>query len=242
MMRGVIDRDLTPAVCFIINQSASAEACPPPAPSSYHRKRMKLSSNASEKDAAALKASRGASHSATNSFDSSRPATAAANARRNMSHNASAVSIPVSAIVSPRVPSVRRSISGASRRSDGFRYEDPLRNRANRNQRRRKSEVFADSWILDREEMPLQAWLFLAGFLFPPCWWAALVIPVRRGGKGKGPETGVTDKSTSGLWLDASQYDEELARMWRTRCLIAAIVTIVVYVPIIVCAVVFSRR
>lgn len=216
------------------------------APSSYHRKRMKLSSNASasEKDAVALRASRAASRSGAtspNSFDSSRPVTATAGGRRNMSRNASSVSVPISAIVSPRAPSIRRSISGASRRSDGFRYEDPLRNRSNRNQRRRKRETWADSWILDRDEMPMQAWLFLAGFLFPLCWWAALFIPIRKGGKGKGPEGGA-DKSGSGLWVDQAQYDEELSRLWRTRCLIAAIISTLVYVPIIACAVIFSKR
>ena len=196
-----------------------------------------------------MRASRAASHSgapSTRSFESSsRPATAAGGHRRNMSRNGSAVSVPISAIISPRAPSIRRSISGASRRSDGFRYQDPLRNRNSRNQRRRRRENFADSWILDRDEMPVQAWLFIIGFIFPLCWWAALFVPVRRGGKGKGPatdqETGA-DKSGSGLWVDQAQYDEELARLWRGRCLVAAIVSTLFYVPIIVCAVVFSKR
>lgn len=222
-----------------------------PAPSSYHRKRMKLSSNASEKDAAGLRASRAASRSeapSTGSFESSsRPATATAagGVRRNMSRNASAVSVPISAIVSPRAPSIRRSFSGTSRRSDGYRYQDPLRNRNNRNQRRRKRENIADSWILDRDEMPIQAWLFLAGFPILFCWWAALFIPVRRGGKGKGPATdreAGADKSGSGLWVDQAEYDEELARLWRMRCLVATIISTLIYVPIIVCAVVFSKR
>lgn len=93
--------------------------------------------------------------------------------------------------------------------------------------------------------MPIQAWLFLAGFLLPLCWWAALVIPVRKGGRGKDPESGrdaSADKSGSGLWVDQTQYDEELSRMWRTRCLVAAIISTLAYVPIIVCAVIFSKR
>ncbi|KIM24659.1 hypothetical protein M408DRAFT_331637 [Serendipita vermifera MAFF 305830] len=218
------------------------------APSSYHRKRLKLSSNASEKDAAAARASRAASGSgapSTGSFESSRPNTAGGGLRRPLSRNASALSVPISAIVTPRAPSVRHSFSGTSRRSDGYRYHDPLRNRNSRNQRRRKRETWADSWILDRDEMPVQTWLFLLGFILPLFWWAALFIPVRKGGKGKGPATdreAGADKSGSGLWVDQAQYDEELARLWRGRCLVAAIVSLFIYVPIIACAVVFSKR
>lgn len=215
------------------------------APSSYYRKRMKLSSNASEKDALPLRTSTSASRSAAPSVrsvtSSSRPTTSH---RRPLSHNASAVSIPVSAIVSPRAPSIRHSISGTSKRGDGMRYQHPLKNRV---QRRKKRETWADSWILDRDDMPIQAWLFLAGFVFPLCWWIGMLLPIRRqqspdAEKGEPPTIGVVDRSHSGLWTDSTEYDMESARLWRGRCLAAAIISTVIYVPIIACAVVFSRR
>ncbi|KAG8761279.1 hypothetical protein FRC14_005566 [Serendipita sp. 396] len=217
------------------------------APSSYHRKRMKLSSNASERDVFPLRTSNSASRSgapSVHSVGSSRPGTGAgkgSTSHRGMHHNASAVSIPVSAILTPRAPSV--SMSAASKRHSGMRYQHPLKNRV---QRRRRSEAWADSWILDRDEMPIQAWLFLMGFFMPLCWWAALFIPIRRRGrsgeKAPAPSLGVMERSNSGLWTDPTEFDEVQARLWRKRCLIATVVSTVIYVPIIVCAVVFSRR
>ncbi|KAG8814334.1 hypothetical protein FRC17_001195 [Serendipita sp. 399] len=213
------------------------------APSSYYRKRMKLSSNVSEGDVFPLRTSTSVPRSgapSVRSATSSRPGTAP---RRSMQHNASAVSIPVSAILTPRAPSVHPSISGASKRQSGMRYQHPLKNRV---QHRRRSDAWAESWVLDREEMPIQAWLFLAGFIIAPCWWAALLIPVRRrqaiGEKGIAPTLGVLERSNSGLWTDPAEFDEVQARLWRKRCLIATVVSTVIYVPIIVCAVVFSRR
>ncbi|PVF95022.1 hypothetical protein CPB86DRAFT_828230 [Serendipita vermifera] len=218
------------------------------APSSYHRKRMKLSSDASEKDALPLRVSHSASRSgaaSTHSMTSSKPETTGRKSRRNLSPNASMVSVPVSAIVTPRAPSVHHSVSGMSRRSDGFRYQDPLKNRV---QHRARQEVWADSWILDRDEMPIQAWLFLVGFLIAPCWWIGALLPIRHShpieeGKGKNvPSVGLAARSNSGLWADATEWDEARARMWRFRCFVATIISTLAYVPIIACAVVFSRK
>jgi hypothetical protein len=110
--------------------------------------------------------------------------------------------------------------------------------------------MWADSWILDRDEMPIQAWLFIAGFLIAPCWWVGTLLPVRRSqpsheGEDKGknvPTVGLAARSNSGLWADATEFDEVQARMWRFRCFVATILSTFAYVPIIVCAVVFSKR
>jgi hypothetical protein len=129
----------------------------------------------------------------------------------------------------------------------------------NRVQKRRKREVWADSWRFERH-MVWQAYLFLMGFAFPVAWWVGVLLPVRkrvRRGDAEAnagadterktpqpppPTVGVVDRSNSGLWTDVTPYEEEQKRLWRGRCLIAGIVGTVFWVAVIVCAVVFSRR
>jgi hypothetical protein len=160
--------------------------------------------------------------------------------------------MPVSAILTPRAPSVHRPLSIASR-SSGPHYHNPLRNRV---QRRSKREDWIDSWTLDQEEMPLQAWLFLAGFLFPPCWWIAVLIPIERQErekestqeKGKGKDIEEDGKrrthsaSDSAFWAGERTARLQRERMWRFRCLMASIISTIIYIPIIVCAAVFARK
>lgn len=251
-------------------------------PSSYMRKRMKLS-DASEKDAqparSALaptpsrssKPSAAASMHSTNSrpksidstrprsITSTRPLSALSRSRRPISSAAlSTTSIPISAIVSPRAPSIRYSIT-STRRDGGqtLRFQDPLKNRV---QKRRKREVWADSWRFERH-MVWQAYLFLMGFALPVAWWVGVFLPVRkrvRRGDVEAkagadterknvpppapPTVGMVDRSNSGLWTDVTPYEEEQKRLWRGRCLVAAILGTAFWVTVIVCAVVFSRR
>lgn len=241
------------------------------APSSYMRKRMKLS-DASEKDAqpvrsAALaptpsRSSRPSTTSRPKSIDSTRPRSISSNRpmsslsrpQRPQSISArSNISIPISAIVSPRAPSIRHSIASTSRVPGGerMRYQDPLKNRV---QRRRRTDVWAESWSFERG-MVIQAYLFLVGFAFPLAWWIGVLLPVTSRNKGKGkdvetgekgknpaPTVGVVDRSNSGLWTDVTPYDEEQKRLWRGRCLIAGVIGTIFWVVVIVCAVVFSRR
>lgn len=92
-------------------------------------------------------------------------------------------SIPVSALVSPRVPSVSRSLSSA------YHMRDP----------RKPPRVQPTSWGLRfrtefEDGSPIHAWFFFLGFILFPLWWLASVwrIPRTRSVGGSEVEKAVT--------------------------------------------------
>lgn len=122
--------------------------------------------------------------------------------------------------------------------------------------------MWADSWKFEGD-IVVQQRLFLAGFVLFPLWWLGVFWPVYRvedehgqlhwrwttphppedvEGKGKGSSIGVMERSLSGLWTDSEPFESEKRRLWRGRCLWAAIVGTVFWVVVIVLAVVLSKR
>jgi len=164
------------------------------APSSYHRKRARLSSASPfatpshSRPPSIQEQSRSSSkHLAWLSGTSSRGAPPCTPSRAASTHSQPAdhhlpythkkshdrrqsmsqISIPISALVSPHAPSIATSTK--------FHMRDP---------RKPPKKLKETEWGLhfateDEPGSPLQAWLFFIGFILFPLWWiAALCIPV----------------------------------------------------------------
>jgi hypothetical protein len=151
-------------------------------------------------------------------------ATPAAKRARRVSHLSTASSIPLSAIVSPHAG--RLDIVGAG----GYHMRDP----------RRPTPTRPTGWtpavrVADTPGSPAHAWLFFAGFVFFPLWWlaAALRVPPTR-------TLGASD-AEKGVLVDDPQIERD-ARAWRTRCRVAAGVSLLTYVPFVVLVSVFATR
>ena len=125
--------------------------------------------------------------SKTNSYRSDNPServrsTDRYERTRSMSQ-LSHTSIPVSALVSPRAPSVSKSLTSA------YHMRDP----------RKPPRVQTTSWALRlrtefEDGSPIHAWFFFLGFIFFPLWWFASVwrIPETRSVGGSEVEKAVT--------------------------------------------------
>ncbi|KAF8442823.1 hypothetical protein L210DRAFT_3396948 [Boletus edulis BED1] len=218
------------------------------APSSYHRKRARLSSispfttpvqsrpssmhetprssnrnhhfaSLSSSTGARIAPSRTPSRAA-----STQPPTPSTNRKYERRQSMSQMSIPISAIVSPHAPSISRSTK--------FHMRDP----------RKPSKNPQDTpWGLrlateDEPGSPIQAWCFFFGFLLFPVWWIAgllLRVPKTRIAGDVDAEKGVT--------IDDPQIEYD-AKTWRFRCRVMAVVSLFTYVPFIVLAAVFAPR
>lgn len=101
-----------------------------------------------------------------------------------LSRNVSQISIPISAIISPRAPSLHRRPSSTTRGHDALKNKE-------------RQITWEESWQLDRSEMPLQAWLFLVGLVFPFAWWLGSLWPI-----SNSPTAGNPDEAyhESGDW------------------------------------------
>ncbi|KAI0927726.1 hypothetical protein AcV5_008185 [Taiwanofungus camphoratus] len=216
------------------------------APSSYHRKRARLSSSSptpSPAHSRAGTASKGSNAAVTASWPSrtsgppqslSRTPSKTASSsihriettpdrrtdrRRSMSER----SIPISALVTPHAPSVVTS-------SSVYHMRDP----------RKPPKIRPTEWSLrfrseDEEGSPLQAWCFFIGFVLFPLWWIASLCPI--------PKTrcvGGTDTEKA-VTLDDPQVEHD-ARIWRIRCRVMSAVSFVTYIPFIVLVAVFVPR
>jgi len=125
--------------------------------------------------------------SKTNSYRSDNPSERVRSSdryerTRSMSQ-LSHTSIPVSALVSPRAPSVSRSLASA------YHMRDP----------RKPPRVQPTSWGLRlgtefEDGSPIHAWFFFLGFIFFPLWWFASAwrIPQTRSVGGSEVEKAVT--------------------------------------------------
>ncbi|KAH8085992.1 hypothetical protein BXZ70DRAFT_1002288 [Cristinia sonorae] len=134
----------------------------------------------------------------------------------------SEMSIPISALIAPHAPSVSRSST--------YHMRDP----------KRPPAVRPTSWSLhfkneDEDGSPLHAWCFFLGFVLFPLWWVASFVPI--------PETrrvGGTDTEKA-VTLDDPQVEQD-ARSWRFRCRIMAGVAVVTYIPFIILIAIFVPR
>ncbi|TRM56416.1 hypothetical protein BD626DRAFT_507965 [Schizophyllum amplum] len=165
----------------------------------------------------------------------------------------SGASIPISALVAPRAPSV--SVASQSRQ---FHMRDP----------RKPPRVQPTPWSLslpspgDEDHpwwkpwrgdnaSPIQAWLFFVSFVLFPLWWVGgfiVGIPkTRRIGDTpdleKGKTSAIAPRHTrdDSVVLDDPQVEHD-SRSWRRRCRIMAVVSLFTYVPFIVCIAVFAPR
>jgi hypothetical protein len=155
------------------------------APSSYHRKRARLSTTPESRPGsrASVDARNATNTGSLSSKGSSlhmpqapRPLPAAYHrdsSRRSLSQASVPGSIPMSALISPHAP----SIPGSS----VFHMRDP----------RKPPPIQPTPWSLslpsggggswlDRGGSPLHAWLFFVGFLIFPIWWVAAFVGIPR--------------------------------------------------------------
>ncbi|EGN98180.1 hypothetical protein SERLA73DRAFT_91425 [Serpula lacrymans var. lacrymans S7.3] len=210
-------------------QRISASGSSSHAPSSYHRKRARLSSPpppsqsrptsaqtnqfgswSSHTSSRALPAPRAPSHAAsTRSNNPQSLARQPSDRRRSMSQ----ISIPISALVSPHVPSITTSSK--------FHMRDP---------RRPPKKLHDTEWSLrfkteDEPGSPLHAWAFFIGFILFPAWWiAALFFRVPKTRTVGEPEI---EKAVT---IDDPQVEHD-AKTWRFRCRIPFIVLVAIFVP-----------
>ncbi|EPQ54819.1 hypothetical protein GLOTRDRAFT_77581 [Gloeophyllum trabeum ATCC 11539] len=210
------------------------------APSSYHTPKRARLSSPGESPSQSLQGSlsripKGSWSSHTSSkiqgLSPSRAASRSASVRSSPARHhtdidrrrsLSQVSIPISAIVTPHVPSVTRS--------SNFHMRDP----------RRPPRVHPTPWSLtlrsqDEDGSPLHAWFFFIGFVLFPLWWVTSFLPIPRT-----REVGGTDTEKA-VTLDDPQIEHD-ARTWRFRCRIMAVVSLFTYVPFIVLIAVFVSR
>lgn len=172
-----------------------------------------------------------------------RPMSYASTTRNPTSRASIAVShtsIPLSAIITPRAPSVDRLST--------FHMHDP----------RKPPRPRAIGWSLHRpteeeDGSPIHAWLFWFGFFFPPLWWIASLWRI--------PQTRVvgTDTEKATVLVDDPQVErgkefvvpivgvrfndfQTEARTWRIRCRVASFAFFFTYAPVIILLAVFAPR
>ncbi|KZT12173.1 uncharacterized protein LAESUDRAFT_641902 [Laetiporus sulphureus 93-53] len=139
--------------------------------------------------------------------------TASFTGRRESWRRISQGSIPISAIVRPRPPSV--ATSGA------YSMYDP-----------RKPRIKRTGWAPHlggdfEDASPLHAWCFFVGFIVFPIWWIASFLPIP-----KTREVGGTDTEKA-VPLDDPQVEHD-AIIWRKRCRIMSGIAFLTYIPFIV--------
>ncbi|KAF9453167.1 hypothetical protein P691DRAFT_629213, partial [Macrolepiota fuliginosa MF-IS2] len=204
------------------------------APSSYRRKRARLSlpssSDGSNPPSRTPSRNAMAPHTRNTSWSRSHstpPAHAVyqssqpTRSRRSLSQ----ASIPISALISPHAPSVSNS--------GKFHMRDP----------RKPAPVQSTPWSLalpseveSGQGSPLCAWFFFVGFVLFPLWWIASFVGVPKTRRLDDTSAGGVEK---GVILDDPQVEYD-ARSWRLRCRIMAGVSLVTYIPFIVCIAIFA--
>jgi len=144
------------------------------------------------------------------------PSTLGAGSRSARMQNASLTSIPISAILSPRPPSRHQQSSSSTTKG-----HNPLKNKY-------QELSWEESWHISRDDMPNHGWLFFCGFILPIFWWIGALLPL--------------PPLDENVELEWEAYEARWrARNWRLRCIVASVVSTVIYVPVITCAVIFSR-
>ncbi|KAL0960956.1 hypothetical protein HGRIS_005956 [Hohenbuehelia grisea] len=239
---------------------ASATSGSSHAPSSYHRKRARLSTSETLSRSASHDREVTTSTGTWSSRSSAQIAAVAAAAAARTSKPPSRAPSRASAFAASigrstggshyHQASSRRSISqmsatsipisalvsphapSLSTRSQTYHMRDP----------RRPTKPFETPWSLrfaspsePGSGSPAHAWMFFIGFILFPLWWFAAFwrIPRTRHVGGNEVEKAVT--------LDDPQVEFD-AKSWRFRCRVMAFVSLFTYVPFIVLLAVFVRR
>ncbi|KAG6845614.1 hypothetical protein H0H87_006667 [Tephrocybe sp. NHM501043] len=226
------------------------------APSSYHRKRARLSAtpesrpgsresfdnrnqsqNAATTGSWSSKTSKNSGYAPSNTHPNPRALPASyqplspqrAPSRRSLSQ----ASIPMSALISPHAPSISRSAT--------FHMRDP----------RKPAPIQSTPWSLsfptgpaepgegwrgwaDRGGSPLHSWMFFVGFILFPLWWVASFAGIP---KTRRLDAGTQEKGVVVLDDPQVEYD---AMSWRTRCRVMAVISLFTYIPFIVCVAIFA--
>ncbi|KAL4069962.1 hypothetical protein V8B97DRAFT_1967222 [Scleroderma yunnanense] len=222
------------------------------APSSYHRKRARLSTTSpfatpspSRPPSIQEQIASSSKHLAWPSGTSSRGASPRTPSRAASTHSQrpdqqlpyshrkshdrhqsmSQVSIPIGALVSPHAPSIATSTK--------FHMRDP---------RKPPKKLQDTEWGLhfateDEPGSPLQAWIFFIGFILFPLWWiAALCIPIP-----KTRTAGDASLEKAVTIIDDPQIEHD-AKSWRSRCRVMAVISMFTYIPFIVLVAIFVHR
>ncbi|KAG6827605.1 hypothetical protein H0H92_011144 [Tricholoma furcatifolium] len=250
--------------------SANSNSTQSAAPSSYQRKRVRLSTTQESRPGSSASATDQNSHhnyaATTGSWSSKMSKNSLAPSsqhprqmspsyqppqRASSRRSLSQASIPMSALISPHAPSISHSTT--------FHMRDP----------RKPAPIQRTPWSLslpsgpkepgegwrgwtDRGGSPLHAWLFFVGFILFPLWWVASVTRV--------PETRRLDAGAQekGVILDDPQVEfgaifivicshksnslflSPDAKSWRLRCRVMAVISFFTYIPFIVCVAIFA--
>ncbi|KAJ7196094.1 hypothetical protein GGX14DRAFT_474075 [Mycena pura] len=198
-------------------QSRQTSSSSSHAPSSSHRQRGMASADSSPSPGI---------HQGSRAASASASSRATGHGQPQLASTPSRTSLPISALVTPRAPSVAPSAGGTS-----YHMRDP----------RKPPRVQPTRWGLTLgASSPPHAWLFFAGFVLFPLWWiAGLCVPVPRTRRIGGD--GDIEKGTEQVVLDDPQMEFD-ARTWRKRCRIAAGLSLITYVPFIALLAVFLSR
>ncbi|KAG6909290.1 hypothetical protein DXG01_001234 [Tephrocybe rancida] len=236
--------------------SANSNSTRTSAPSSYHRKRAKLSTtqesrsgsshesidnnnnqnqNAANTGSWSSKTSKNSGFAPSHQSQPPRalPASYQPPQRAPSRRSLSQASIPISALISPHAPSISRSAT--------FHMRDP----------RKPAPIQRTSWTLsfptddvepgqgwrgwaDRGGSPLHAWMFFFGFVLFPLWWVASFMGIR---KTRRLDAGTQEKGV--VVLDDPQVEHD-GKSWRLRCRVMAVVSLLTYIPFIVCVAIFA--
>ncbi|KAJ3830705.1 hypothetical protein F5880DRAFT_1467964 [Lentinula raphanica] len=231
------------------------------APSSYTRKRARLSTAATTSAAGIPRSSsRSESHrnqNATNTgmWNSTRSRNASImRSQSRTSHRSQHTSVARAGSVAPsgRAPSRRGSISQASipisalisphapsishPNNSVFHMRDP----------RKPPRIQPTPWSLSFPQTgegkgyirgsPPHAWLFFLGFILFPVWWIAAFLKIPR---TRSIEGGLDGQKS--VVLDDPQVEHD-AKSWRKRCRIMSAVSLVTYIPFIILVAIFAKR
>ncbi|KAL4256945.1 hypothetical protein AB1N83_011134 [Pleurotus pulmonarius] len=224
---------------------ASANSGSSYAPSSYHRKRARLSISENDREGnfstissrsssvnpqtPAQTPSRAASRTSARATSSrsvprSHPSQPHRHGPRRSMSEISQTSIPISALISPHAPSI-------SQYSTTFHMRDP----------KRPPKPFETPWSLrlatpgePGSGSPIHAWMFFFGFIIFPLWWVASFWRIPRTRK-----MGGTDVEKA-VVLDDPQVEFD-AKSWRFRCRIMTGISFITYIPFIVLVAIFAR-
>ncbi|KAG8707583.1 hypothetical protein FRC09_001743 [Ceratobasidium sp. 395] len=102
----------------------------------------------------------------------------------------------------------------------------------------------ATTQIKLKDRLPLQGWCFVFGFFIPFVWWYAAFTRAERGYYGGGVWSRDVETQWEGVKTRKTDYRDRGrvdAHTWRFRCRLAAVCSLVIYIPVIVLAAVFAR-
>ncbi|KDQ08321.1 hypothetical protein BOTBODRAFT_69846 [Botryobasidium botryosum FD-172 SS1] len=153
---------------------------------------------------------------------------------------ASQSSIPISAIIAARPESV--SLSG---RGSEYYIHSPSLPPSTKKAARPNSLVMMGNERVQvgsegdqRTSLPLQGWCFFIGFLLPFVWWIGSFIKVRAMASPRQGSMYKAEEAEEVVWEELDMN----AMAWRFRCRLMSFFSILVYIPVIVLAVVYTQH